>query len=361
MLDVVRFWLDLGLDGFRLDAVPYLYKRDGTSCENLPATHNFLRRIRAEIDASYPGRILLAEVNQWPSDVTEYFGDGDECHMCFNFPLMPRMFMAVRREQRFPITEILAQTPPIPDGCQWGIFLRNHDELTLEMVTDEERDYMYAEYAQRPADAPQPRDPAPPGPAASTTTAAWPSCSTALLLSLPGSPVLYYGDEMLMGDNIYLGDRDGVRTPMQWSPGPQRRVLPGRLRPALPAPADGPGARLPGRQRRGGAAGPVVVPPLAEAHAGGSPSVPAVRHRARSRCCRPTILPCSPMCAKPATASLWAIPAPISSKQALSPNPAPVLALPSGRSSPPTSMTSPTSPTLRTSTGLPPLCFACRT
>ena len=150
MLDVVRFWLDLGIDGFRLDAVAYLYKAEGTACENLPETHALLRRIRAEIDTAYPGRVLLAEVNQWPADVVEYFGDGDECHMCFHFPLMPRMFMAIRREQRFPITEILAQTPAIPDGCQWGIFLRNHDELTLEMVTDDERDYMYAEYARDP-------------------------------------------------------------------------------------------------------------------------------------------------------------------------------------------------------------------
>ena len=217
MLGVVRFWLDLGIDGFRLDAVPYLYKAEGTSCENLPATHKLLRRIRAEIDASYPNRILLAEVNQWPDVVTEYFGDGDECHMCFNFPLMPRMFMAVRREQRFPITEILAQTPPIPDGCQWGIFLRNHDELTLEMVTDEERDYMYSEYAHDPRmrrNLGIRRRLAP----LVDNDRRVAELLYGLLLSLPGSPVLYYGDELLMGDNIYLGDRDGVRTPMQWSP-----------------------------------------------------------------------------------------------------------------------------------------------
>ena len=151
MLDVVRFWLDLGLDGFRLDAVPYLFERDGTNGENLPETHEYLRRVRKVVDDEYPGKVLLAEANQWPEDVVDYFGpDGDECHMCFHFPLMPRMFMAVRREQRHPITEILAQTPEIPDGCQWGIFLRNHDELTLEMVTDEERDYMYTEYAKDP-------------------------------------------------------------------------------------------------------------------------------------------------------------------------------------------------------------------
>jgi maltose alpha-D-glucosyltransferase/alpha-amylase len=217
MLGVVRFWLDVGLDGFRLDAVPYLYKSVGTACENLPATHGLLRRIRREIDASYPNRVLLAEVNQWPDEVVEYFGDSDECHMAFHFPLMPRMFMAVRREQRFPITEILAQTPPIPEGCQWGIFLRNHDELTLEMVTDEERDYMYGEYARDPRMrrnlgirrrlAPLVDD--------DRRVA---ELLHALLLSLPGSPVLYYGDELLMGDNIYLGDRDGVRTPMQWTP-----------------------------------------------------------------------------------------------------------------------------------------------
>jgi maltose alpha-D-glucosyltransferase/alpha-amylase len=217
MLGVVRFWLDLGIDGFRLDAVPYLYKAEGTLCENLPATHKLLRRIRAEIDADYPNRILLAEVNQWPDVVTEYFGDGDECHMCFNFPLMPRMFMAVRREQRFPITEILTQTPPIPDGCQWGIFLRNHDELTLEMVTDEERDYMYSEYAHDPRmrrNLGIRRRLAP----LVDNDRRVAELLYGLLLSLPGSPVLYYGDELLMGDNIYLGDRDAVRTPMQWSP-----------------------------------------------------------------------------------------------------------------------------------------------
>jgi len=154
MLEVLRFWLDLGIDGFRLDAVPYLYEREGTNCENLKETHEYLKRVRAEIDRLYPDRVLLAEANQWPADVVEYFGDpsagGDECHMAFHFPLMPRIFMAVRREQRYPISEIMAQTPPIPEGCQWGIFLRNHDELTLEMVTDDERDYMYTEYARDP-------------------------------------------------------------------------------------------------------------------------------------------------------------------------------------------------------------------
>ena len=150
MLDVVRFWLDLGLDGFRLDAVPFLFQSDGTSGENLPETHAFIRRVRAELDANYPGRILLAEANGWPADVADYFGDGDECHLCFHFPLMPRLFMGVRREQRYPITEILAQTPEAPPGCQWAIFLRNHDELTLEMVSDEDRDYLFSEYAKDP-------------------------------------------------------------------------------------------------------------------------------------------------------------------------------------------------------------------
>ncbi len=217
MLEVVRFWLELGLDGFRLDAVPYLFEEEGTNCENLPKTHEFLRRVRHEVDTRYPGRVLLAEVNQWPADVVDYFGDGDECHMCFHFPLMPRMFMAARREQRFPITEILAQTPPIPDGCHWGIFLRNHDELTLEMVSDEERDYMYAEYAQDPRmrrNLGIRRRLAP----LVDNDRGLAELLHVLLLSLPGSPVLYYGDELLMGDNIYLGDRDGVRTPMQWTP-----------------------------------------------------------------------------------------------------------------------------------------------
>jgi maltose alpha-D-glucosyltransferase/alpha-amylase len=217
LLAVVRFWLDLGVDGFRLDAVPYFFQREGTNGENLPETHAFLREIRAMIDADYPNRVLLGEVNQWPNDVADYFGDGDECHMCFHFPLMPRMFMAVRREHRFPITEILAQTPSIPDGCQWGIFLRNHDELTLEMVTDEERDYMWAEYAS------DPRMRKNLGIRRRLATLVDNDRGVsellfALLLSLPGAPVLYYGDEIGMGDNIYLGDRDTVRTPMQWTP-----------------------------------------------------------------------------------------------------------------------------------------------
>jgi maltose alpha-D-glucosyltransferase/alpha-amylase len=217
MLEVVRFWLDMGLDGFRLDAVPYLFERDGTNCESLPETHGFLKRLRKEIDLNYPGRVLLAEVNQWPADVIDYFGDGDECQMCFHFPLMPRMFMALRREQRFPITEILAQTPDLPRGGQWATFLRNHDELTLEMVTADERDYMWQEYARDPRMRKNLGIRRRLAPLVENDRRVA-ELLHVLLLSLPGSPVLYYGDELLMGDNIYLGDRDTVRTPMQWSP-----------------------------------------------------------------------------------------------------------------------------------------------
>jgi maltose alpha-D-glucosyltransferase/alpha-amylase len=216
MLNVLRFWLDLGIDGFRLDAVPYLYERDGTNGENLFETHDYLKRVRAEVDARYPDRVLLAEANQWPEDVVEYFGDGDECHMAFHFPVMPRMFMALRREDATPILEILDRTPAIPETAQWGLFLRNHDELTLEMVTDEERDYMYTEYAKDPRmklNLGIRRRLAP------LLDNARPDIELlhAIMFSLPGAPVLYYGDEIAMGDNIYLGDRDGVRTPMQWT------------------------------------------------------------------------------------------------------------------------------------------------
>jgi len=216
MLEVLRFWLDLGLDGFRLDAVPYLYERQGTNCENLPETHAFLARVRAEVDAAYQDRVLLAEANQWPADVVEYFGNGNECHMAFHFPIMPRMFMALRREDATPIVEILRNTPPIPDNCQWGLFLRNHDELTLEMVTDEERDYMYSEYAKDPRmklNLGIRRRLAPLLDYGRLEI----ELMTAILFSLHGSPILYYGDEIGMGDNVYLGDRDGVRTPMHWT------------------------------------------------------------------------------------------------------------------------------------------------
>src|ERR671925_1653704 len=216
MLSVLRFWLDLGIDGFRLDAVPYLYEREGTSCENLPETHDYLKRLRAEIDARYPDRVLLAEANQWPDDVVEYFGDGDECQMAFHFPVMPRLFMALRMEDRFPVIDILDQTPPIPPTAQWAMFLRNHDELTLEMVTDEERDYMYRAYTRDPEariNLGIRRRLAP----LLNNNRRRIELMNGLLSSLPGTPVIYYGDEIGMGDNIYLGDRNGVRTPMQWS------------------------------------------------------------------------------------------------------------------------------------------------
>jgi maltose alpha-D-glucosyltransferase/alpha-amylase len=218
MWQVMRFWLGLGVDGFRVDAVPYLVEREGTSCENLPETHEVVRELRRRMDAEFPGRLLLAEANMWPEEVRPYFGDGDAFQMAFHFPLMPRMFMALRLEDRKPLVEIVERTPEIPASCQWALFLRNHDELTLEMVTDAERDYMYAEYAKDPVarinlgirrrlapllDGDRRRI----------------ELMNALLLSLPGTPVLYYGDEIGMGDNVYLGDRNGVRTPMQWTGG----------------------------------------------------------------------------------------------------------------------------------------------
>ncbi len=212
----MAYWLDLGLDGCRCDAVPYLYEQDGTNCENLPATHAYLKRVRCYVDEHYPGRILLAEANQWPADVCAYFGNGDEFHMAFHFPIMPRIFMAIRREERMPIVEIMEQTPPIPELCQWGMFLRNHDELTLEMVTDAERDYMYYEYAKDPRmkiNIGIRRRLAP----LAENGRRQIELLNSILLSMPGSPILYYGDEIGMGDNYYLGDRNGVRTPMQWS------------------------------------------------------------------------------------------------------------------------------------------------
>jgi maltose alpha-D-glucosyltransferase/alpha-amylase len=216
--NVMRFWLELGVDGFRVDAVPYLIEREDTSCENLPETHEVLRWLRARLEASFSGRVLLAEANMWPEDVRQYFGGGDEFHMAFHFPVMPRMFMSVRLEDRKPIVDIVERTPPIPDSCQWGIFLRNHDELTLEMVTGVERAYMWDEYAKDPRarinlgirrrlapllDGDRRRI----------------ELMNGLLMSLPGSPIIYYGDEIGMGDNVYLGDRNAVRTPMQWGGG----------------------------------------------------------------------------------------------------------------------------------------------
>lgn len=216
MLEVMAFWLDRGIDGFHVDAVPYLVEREGTSCENLPETHAFLKEMRAFVDQFYPGTLLLAQANQWPSDLLPYFGNGDEFHMAFNFPLMPRMFTAIRREDARPIIEILSHLPSIPENCQWALFLRNHDELTLEMVTDEERDYLYSEYAKDPRmrlNHGIRRRLAP----LMDNGRRQIELLYSLLLSLPGSPVIYYGDEIGMGDNVHLGDRKGVRTPMQWT------------------------------------------------------------------------------------------------------------------------------------------------
>jgi maltose alpha-D-glucosyltransferase/alpha-amylase len=234
VIRIMKFWLDMGVDGLRLDAIPYLCVREGTLNENLPETHAVIRQIRAAVDAGYRNRMLLAEANQWPEDVREYFGSGDECHMAYHFPLMPRMYMAVAMEDRHPIVEIMRQTPEIPDNTQWAIFLRNHDELTLEMVTDRERDYMYRMYAKEPrmrVNVGIRRRLAP----LLENDRAKIELLTSLLMTMPGSPILYYGDEIGMGDNIYLGDRNGVRTPMQWSPDrnagfsradPQRLYLP---------------------------------------------------------------------------------------------------------------------------------------
>lgn len=234
VFDVLDFWLSMGVDGLRMDAVPYLYEREGTNCENLGETHAFLQQLRSQVDAKFPNRMLLAEANQWPEDAAQYYGQGNECHMNFHFPLMPRLFMALRMEDNFPIADILEQTPVIPDNCQWALFLRNHDELTLEMVTDEDRDYMYRVYAQDPemrVNLGIRRRLAP----LLGNDRRQIELMNSLLLSLPGTPVLYYGDEIGMGDNVYVGDRNGVRTPMQWSSdrnagfsraNPQRLYLP---------------------------------------------------------------------------------------------------------------------------------------
>ena len=234
VLKVLDFWIEIGVDGFRLDAVPYLFEAEGTNCENLPETHAFLKKLRNYVDDHYPGIMLLAEANQWPNDARDYFGDGDECHMAFHFPLMPRLYMALRMEDRFPVVDIMEQTPKIPENSQWAIFLRNHDELTLEMVSDEERDYMYKSFAQDPRKRVN----------VGIRRRLFPLLGgdfrsiemlNFLLFSMPGTPIVYYGDEIGMGDNYYLGDRDGMRTPMQWSPDknagfsgadPQRLYLP---------------------------------------------------------------------------------------------------------------------------------------
>jgi maltose alpha-D-glucosyltransferase/alpha-amylase len=219
MLDVVRFWLDQGVDGFRVDAVPYLFEREGTNCENLPETHAYLKRLRAFVDGYAPGTLLLSEANQWPEDVRPYLGDGDEFHMNFHFPLMPRIYLALAQANRAPILEILARTPPIPESCQWATFLRNHDELTLEMVTEEERQFMWEFYASEPRmrlNLGIRRRLAP----LLDNDPARIDLANSLLFTLAGSPVIYYGDEIGMGDDIWLEDRDGVRTPMQWSDAP---------------------------------------------------------------------------------------------------------------------------------------------
>lgn len=216
ILPIVDFWLGMGVDGLRLDAVPYLFEREGTNCENLPETHECLKALRRHVDEKFPNRMLIAEANQWPEDAVAYFGDGDECHMAFHFPIMPRLFMSIQREDRFPIIDIMDQTPAIPESCQWAMFLRNHDELTLEMVTDEERDYMYRAYASESRARVNLGIRRRLAPLLSNNRRRM-ELMNSLLFSLPGTPVVYYGDEIGMGDNIYLGDRNGVRTPMQWS------------------------------------------------------------------------------------------------------------------------------------------------
>jgi maltose alpha-D-glucosyltransferase / alpha-amylase len=216
VMRVMNFWLEMGVDGLRLDAVPYLIEREGTSSENLPETHAILKRLRAGMDERHPGRMLLAEANQWPSDVRPYFGNGDECHMAFHFPAMPRIWIALRKEDSWPIIDIMEQTPAIPENCQWALFLRNHDELTLEMVTDDERDYMWNEYAIDPRSRINLGIRRRLAPLVDNSRRRI-ELLTSLLLSLHGTPVIYYGDEIGMGDNIYLGDRNGVRTPMQWN------------------------------------------------------------------------------------------------------------------------------------------------
>ena len=251
------FWLEMGVDGFRLDAVPYLVEREGTSCENLPETHDVVKAIRRHIDERWPHCMLLAEANQAPAAVRAYFGDGDECHMAYHFPLMPRLFMALHLEERDPVVEVMENTPAIPETCQWALFLRNHDELTLEMVTDDERDYMYLAYGADPLgrlNVGLRRRLAP----LLNNSRHRIELLTSVLFSFPGTPIIYYGDEIGMGDNMHLGDRAGVRTPMQWSSDRNAgfsRADPQRL---LQPRDHGPGVRIPGGQRRGASS---AIPP----------------------------------------------------------------------------------------------------
>ena len=295
ILRVMRFWLDMGVDGLRLDAVPYLVEREGTNSENLPETHGVLKRLRAALDKRYHNRMLLAEANQWPPDVRPYFGDGDECHMAFHFPLMPRIWIALRKEDRTPIVEIMESTPPIPEDCQWALFLRNHDELTLEMVTDEERDYMWSEYAAdkrarinlgiRRRLAPL-----------VDNSRRRIELLNSLLLSMPGTPVIYYGDEIGMGDNVYLGDRNGVRTPMQWTPDRNAGFSIGRCGRALLAGDHGPGLRLSGRQRRGAGAHPRLAPAFHAPHHQHAARATRPSGAARSSSCIRRTGTCWPTC-----------------------------------------------------------------
>ena len=278
VVKVMKFWMDMGIDGLRLDAVPYLIERDGTICENLPETHDILKEIRKELDARYENRMLLAEANQWPADVRPYFGDGDECHMAFHFPLMPRLFMALRQEDRHPITEVLRQTPDLPEACQWATFLRNHDELTLEMVTNEERDYMWQQYAADPQmrlNQGIRRRLAP----LMENNRQRIELLNSLLFSLPGTPVIYYGDEIGMGDNVYLGDRNGVRTPMQWT-GDRNAGFstadPSRL---YAPPVSDPVYNYPGAERRSAGAHAVFAAQLDEAPDRHPPAAQGLRPR----------------------------------------------------------------------------------
>ena len=301
MLAILDFWLDLGVDGFRLDAVPYLIERDGTNCENLPETHAHHQGRSARISTrGAPGRMLLAEANQLPADVRAYFGDGDECHMAYHFPVMPRIFMALHLEDRQPITDVMEQTPAIPDSCQWALFLRNHDELTLEMVTDDERDYMYLAYSLDPQArlnvgirrrlAPLVGNSRPPHRAPGR-----------LLFSFPGTPIIYYGDEIGMGDNLYLGDRNGVRTPMQWTGDRNAgfsRADPARL--YSPVIMDA-GLRLPGGERRGAGERRRVAAPLDAEHDSACGNCSRSSAGGRWSSCRRPTARCWPTCGGTAT------------------------------------------------------------